>query len=61
MKPAWPAEPTLSIPTLLTGALRVTPCKYHKAKMFSYADMLPVMEFMSFMSVLDIIVIKSQV
>ena len=25
MKAAWPAEPTLSIPMLLMGALRVTP------------------------------------
>ena len=56
MKPAWPAEPTLSIPTLLTAALRVTPLHmYYKARIFSYADMLPVM------SILYIIVVKFQV
>ena len=47
MKLAWPAKSTLSIPTLLTVALRVTPPFILKAKIFSYADMLPVMVFMS--------------
>ena len=41
MKPAWPAKPTLSIPTLLTESLRVIS-----------SCMLPVMVFISFMSIL---------
>ena len=42
----FPAEPTLSIPTLLTGALRVTRCIYYKARIFSWANMLSVKAFM---------------
>ena len=44
------------------GAFRVTPLYVVYSKnFFSYADMLPVMVFMSFMSILYIIVTKSQV
>ena len=58
MKPAWPAEPTLSIPTLLAWTLRVTSSYIFKARIFSFADMLPLEVLMS---VLYSIVIKSQV
>ena len=58
MKPAWPVEPTLSIPTLLMGALRVASPYILKARIFSFADMLPV-EIL--MPILYSIVIKSQV
>ena len=44
MKPAWPVKPTLSIPTLLMGVLRVTPI-YYQALIFSFAEMLPVKVF----------------
>ena len=41
-----PAEPTLSILTLLTGALRVTQSYlYYKARIFSCADTLHVKVF----------------
>ena len=48
MKPAWPAEPTLSIPTLLPGTFLMPPLYILQSKdFFSCADMLPVKVFMS--------------
>ena len=44
MKPTWPAESTLSIPTLLMGDAVVYTIKQG---CFSYADMLRVKVFMS--------------
>ena len=61
MKPVWPAEPTLSIPMLLDGVSSNDAVICTTKQGFFYADMLPVMVFMSFMSILYIIVIKSKV
>ena len=49
MKPAWPAEPTLSISTFLTETLQVTPSyiRIIKQGCFFLADMLPVKVLMS--------------
>ena len=54
MKPAWLAEPTLLIPTLLTGALLVTPLYILLiARILSFADVLPVKAFMSLLYISD--------
>ena len=46
MNPAWLAEPTLSIPTLLAGALRVTPSYlYYKARILFFANTMHVKIF----------------
>ena len=42
-----PAVPTFSIRMLLIVALRATPSIYYKARIFSFADMLPVKVFMN--------------
>ena len=42
-----PAVPTFSIRMLLIVALRATPSIYFKARIFSFADMLPVKVFMN--------------
>ena len=47
MMPAWPPQPTLSLPTLLTAVLRVTPSYILLNQGFFYSDMLDVKVFMS--------------
>ena len=52
MKSAWPGEPTLSIPRLLMGLCGRRHHTYYKAKIFSFAGLLPVKVLMSIITAL---------